>query len=82
MTNKLNIPLDYPIEHLTPNYDIVSLVKNKEWDKLNSIPICKDKENNIISKFIDTKWSLNLTFQKIISGNINSILNNSNHHLH
>ncbi|SKA57331.1 hypothetical protein [Photobacterium toruni] len=64
MTNKLNIPSDYPIEHLAINYDIVSLVKNKEWDKLNNIAICKDKENNIISKFGDTKWSLKPYFSE------------------
>lgn len=54
----IQYPLGFPDEARIEKHDVVNLAKNSEWNKLNSIIICKSTLGKVTAKFGDDKWDI------------------------
>lgn len=49
---------DFPKQYKVKDIEIISYVHNKDWDSLNDVVICRDKDGKVTARFGDSKWYL------------------------
>ncbi|MDT3306672.1 hypothetical protein [Shewanella vaxholmensis] len=51
--------LDYPKEYQFESVDVIELFHQKNWNSLNEVVICRDKNGDVTARFSDNEWDLN-----------------------
>ncbi|EGQ9064175.1 hypothetical protein WD347_003512 [Vibrio parahaemolyticus] len=55
-TSELYLP-DFPNEHKIKDVDIVTLYREKRFDELNSVIVCKNKDGDVTATFGQDSWN-------------------------
>lgn len=49
---------DFPRQHQVGNVDVIRLYHLKDWDSLNEVVVCRDKNGGVTARFGENKWCL------------------------
>lgn len=58
MTNPYLYTSDFPEQHRVIISDIIGLFHSKDWDALNEVVVCRDKDGKITAHFGESIWNL------------------------
>ncbi|MFS1904035.1 hypothetical protein BCU43_022500 [Vibrio lentus] len=58
MNNAIQYPDSFPEEFQVKARDVISLYKNKNWDALNNVIICRDKGGKVVARFGQNDWNI------------------------
>ncbi|MDK9762972.1 hypothetical protein KI743_13250 [Vibrio sp. D420a] len=58
MSQSIQYPSDYPEAAKTQTVDVVALVESGDWNTLNKVVICQDRDSNVVARFGDMHWDM------------------------